>query len=148
MSEADGPVDGRTARALRTHESIVDACISLVEDGDLRPTAPRIADFTLQRTRLLEAITPVRRAANVHAPFSHEVTSRLQAGHDFLRSEVERVFATELTALEPAARTIRLDALDVTLSWPTWESLRALGGRSIEEARAVLTQMLEATLRE
>jgi AcrR family transcriptional regulator len=196
MSDTDGPLDGRTARALRTHESIVDACISLVEDGDLRPTAPRIAeragvsvrsvfqhfddleglyaavaerlvarvsvlvatvdpaadresriaDFTLQRTRLLEAITPVRRAANVHAPFSHEVTSRLQAGHDFLRSEVERVFAAELADLEPAARTIRLDALDVTLSWPTWESLRALGGRSIEEARAVLTQMVEATL--
>jgi AcrR family transcriptional regulator len=37
-------VDGRAARALRTRESIVDACIALVEEGDLRPTAPRIAE--------------------------------------------------------------------------------------------------------
>lgn len=190
-------LDGRTARALRTRESIVDACIGLVEDGDLRPTAPRIAeraqvsvrsvfqhfddleglyaavaerlvervavlvatvdpsadlasriaDFTLQRSRLLEAITPIRRAANVHAPFSEEVTSRLQAGHDFLRSEVERVFASELDGLDPATRTIRLDALDAILSWPTWESLRSLNGRSPDEARAVLTHLVEATLR-
>jgi TetR/AcrR family transcriptional regulator, regulator of autoinduction and epiphytic fitness len=38
------PPDGRAARALRTREAIVDACIALVEEGDLRPTAPRIAD--------------------------------------------------------------------------------------------------------
>ena len=37
------PADGRAARALRTREAIVEACIALVEDGDLRPTAPRIA---------------------------------------------------------------------------------------------------------
>ncbi len=38
------PADGRAARAVRTREAIVDACIVLVEEGDLRPTAPRIAD--------------------------------------------------------------------------------------------------------
>jgi len=38
------PADGRAARALRTREAIVDSCIALVEEGDLRPTAPRIAD--------------------------------------------------------------------------------------------------------
>lgn len=38
------PVDGRTARAVRTRDAIVDACIALVDSGDLRPTAPRIAD--------------------------------------------------------------------------------------------------------
>ena len=38
------PVDGRTARAVRTRDSLVDATIDLVEEGDLRPTAPRIAE--------------------------------------------------------------------------------------------------------
>jgi TetR/AcrR family transcriptional regulator, regulator of autoinduction and epiphytic fitness len=38
------PADGRAARAQRTREAIVDACIALVEQGDLRPTAPRIAE--------------------------------------------------------------------------------------------------------
>jgi TetR/AcrR family transcriptional regulator of autoinduction and epiphytic fitness len=39
----DPAVDGRAARALRTRRSIVDALLSLVEEGDLAPTAPRIA---------------------------------------------------------------------------------------------------------
>ena len=38
------PTDGRTLRSLRTREAIVDATIALLEQGDLRPTAPRVAD--------------------------------------------------------------------------------------------------------
>ena len=38
------PVDGRTARAVRTRDSLVDATIALVQAGDLKPTAPRIAE--------------------------------------------------------------------------------------------------------
>lgn len=38
------PTDGRAARALRTREAIVDACIAMVEEGDVRPTAPRLAE--------------------------------------------------------------------------------------------------------
>jgi AcrR family transcriptional regulator len=37
-------VDGRSARSARTRDAIVDACIELVADGDLRPTGPRIAE--------------------------------------------------------------------------------------------------------
>jgi TetR/AcrR family transcriptional regulator of autoinduction and epiphytic fitness len=37
-------VDGRIARSRRTREKLIDALISLIEDGDLRPTAPRIAE--------------------------------------------------------------------------------------------------------
>jgi AcrR family transcriptional regulator len=40
----DAPVDGRAARAQRTRRAIVDACIAMVEEGDLRPTAPRVAE--------------------------------------------------------------------------------------------------------
>ena len=42
--EAAEPLDGRTARAVRTREAIVDACISLLSEGDVRPSAPRIAE--------------------------------------------------------------------------------------------------------
>ena len=38
------PVDGRTARAMRTRDAIVAACVALVDAGDLKPTAPRIAE--------------------------------------------------------------------------------------------------------
>ena len=36
-------VDGRTARWERTRNAIVDAHVQLIQDGDLRPTADRIA---------------------------------------------------------------------------------------------------------
>jgi AcrR family transcriptional regulator len=36
-------VDGRTARSERTRKAIVDAHLQLIRDGDLRPTADRIA---------------------------------------------------------------------------------------------------------
>lgn len=38
------PIDGRTARAMRTRDRLVDATIELVDEGDVRPTAPRIAE--------------------------------------------------------------------------------------------------------
>lgn len=189
-------IDGRTARALRTREAIVDASIALVDEGDLRPTAPRIAEragvsvrsvfqhfddleglyaavadrlierlgllnlsvdasqplaarlpeVVHQRSILLEAITPIRRAAAVHAPFSHEVRARLQSGHDLLRTEIERLFATELDARGDAERVVLLDALDTVLSWPSWDNLRGLNGRSVDEARAVLHTMVAALL--
>jgi AcrR family transcriptional regulator len=44
VQESAAPIDGRAARAVRTRDAIVDACIALVEEGDLRPTAPRIAE--------------------------------------------------------------------------------------------------------
>ena len=44
MQESAAPIDGRAARAVRTRAAIVDSCVALVEAGDLRPTAPRIAE--------------------------------------------------------------------------------------------------------
>jgi AcrR family transcriptional regulator len=189
-------IDGRTARALRTREAIVDASIALVDEGDLRPTAPRIAEranvsvrsvfqhfddleglyaavgdrlverlayvgmsvsadlpveervteVVRQRSSLLEAITPIRRAATVHAPFSREVTARLQAGHDFLRQEVAAAFAPELDACAAAQRDELLSALDTTLSWACWDNLRTLNQCSADDARAVLLRMVNALL--
>ncbi|MCM4077061.1 TetR/AcrR family transcriptional regulator [Paractinoplanes hotanensis] len=43
MSPAQQRVDGRTARSERTRNAIVDAHLRLIGEGDLRPTADRIA---------------------------------------------------------------------------------------------------------
>jgi TetR/AcrR family transcriptional regulator, regulator of autoinduction and epiphytic fitness len=43
MSATPPRVDGRTARSERTRNAIVDAHVQLIHDGDLRPTADRIA---------------------------------------------------------------------------------------------------------
>jgi AcrR family transcriptional regulator len=189
------PVDGRTLRSLRTREAIVDACIGLLEEGDLRPTAPRVAEraavsvrsvfqhfddletlhasvaerlvdrvavlvvpvpadlpleqrldrFVHQRALLLEAVTPIRRAADVHGPFSTEITARLRAGQAFLRDELVRTFGPELDAAG-AARDELLDSLDAVLSWSTWEGLRAGIGRDQATAERVLRRLAAAVL--
>jgi TetR/AcrR family transcriptional regulator, regulator of autoinduction and epiphytic fitness len=43
MSATPPRVDGRTARSERTRNAIVDAHVRLIREGDLRPTADRIA---------------------------------------------------------------------------------------------------------
>lgn len=194
-SQALTAVDGRTLRSLRTREAIVDATIGLLEEGDLRPTAPRVADraavsvrsvfqhfddletlhaavaerlvdrvavlvvpippelpleerldrFVHQRALLLEAVTPIRRAAGVHGPFSTEITARLRDGQAFLRDEVARTFAPELE-VAGAERDDLLDSLDAVLSWATWETLRAVIGRDQVVAERVMRQLAAATL--
>src|SRR5262245_51457699 len=42
--DARGRVDGRTARAERTRNAIVEAHLALIGEGDLKPTGERIAD--------------------------------------------------------------------------------------------------------
>src|SRR5207245_4856968 len=37
-------VDGRLGRGARARTAVVDALLDLIEEGDLRPTAPRIAE--------------------------------------------------------------------------------------------------------
>jgi TetR/AcrR family transcriptional regulator of autoinduction and epiphytic fitness len=196
-SDTDAVVDGRTLRSMRTREAIVDATISLLEQGDLRPTAPRVAEaaavsvrsifqhfddletlhaavaerlvervslllvpispeaplderlasFVHQRALLLEAVSPIRRAADVHGPFSAEITARLRDGQAYLRAEVERTFAPELERAGDDRREL-LDALDGALAWRTWEGLRAGLQRDLDQAEAVLRRMARALLRD
>lgn len=189
------PIDGRTARSQRTRRAIVDACIALIDQGDLRPTAPRVAeragvsvrsvfqhfddleglfaavgdrvlerllglvlpidptiDFerrlpivVRQRTALLEAITPIRRASAVNAWDSLEVRNRLALGHAYLRLEIESAFARELLTAGPERLEV-LNALDAALSWPTWEQLRTTNGLDVDAAVGVVDRLCRATL--
>lgn len=190
------PADGRAARALRTREAIVDACIALVEEGDLRPTAPRIAErasvsvrsvfqhfddlpslhiavteriaermaalvvpvdatlpfddriarFVEQRANLLEAMTPFRVAAGVHGPFAPEIRRAMHAGSVFLRTEVEQVFAPELSRVPASVRAEVADALATASSWASWETLRTEWDDDPDRARAVLARLVRAVL--
>jgi AcrR family transcriptional regulator len=192
-------LDGRAARALRTREAIVDACIGMVEEGDLRPTAPRVAAradvsvrsvfqhfddlpslhsavsqriadrlvalvvptdpalpvpervaaFVGHRATLLEAITPFRRAAQVHGPFSPQIRDAITQGTDFLRREVEDTFAPELDAAGAEGSPARAElaaALAAASSWGTWDVLRTELGLDAEAATAVVVRSLRALL--
>jgi AcrR family transcriptional regulator len=174
----------------------VDACISLVEEGALRPTAPEVAeraevsvrsvfqhfadlpalhsavieriagrlevllapidtdmaleerlvDFVRHRAALLEALSPFRRAANVHAPFAPEVRDSVRVGVAYLRDEVVKAFQPELSARSDAERRELVDALVAALSWQMWDALRSESGCSIAAATAAVERIVRSLL--
>lgn len=190
-------VDGRLARGERARGAIVDALLALIDRGDLRPSAARVAEragvslrsvfqhfndveslfaaaasrqaervsrhvggvpdegplasrlgaFVRQRTQLLEAIAPVRRAAILMEPFSSELQRRLGAFRKLKADEVRRVFAPELARRSPAARRRLHSALVAASSWNMWQALRDHQGLSRAEARRALRLTLETLLR-
>jgi AcrR family transcriptional regulator len=193
---AKGARDGRTVRAERTRQALVDALLGLLNEGDLRPTAERIAEragvserslfqhfagrdamaqavaieqyhriastlepvdvelplperidaFVAERARLLEAISPVRRAALLLEPDSATVSGWLRSARRQKAAEVERVFGSELDGREPEARAVLLAALVAASAWTSWEALRRHQGLSAERARAAMRATLAGLL--
>jgi AcrR family transcriptional regulator len=196
--DAPAPRDGRNARAERTRLAVVEAMLDLIEDGDLQPSAARIAGragvslrsvfqhfddmesllaavaelqlarvfsdappvsadlplarrieaFVAQRARVLERISPVRRAALLSEPFSTAVASRLAWVRRRGRHDAEQVFAPELARRAAADRRDVVDALTVACSWSAWEALRAHQGLSPSRARRVIVRIVAALLKE
>jgi TetR/AcrR family transcriptional regulator of autoinduction and epiphytic fitness len=190
--------DGRTVRAERTRQALVDALLSLLYEGELRPTAERIAAragvserslfqhfadrealyqavalqqyervaptlepidvslplperidaFVAQRARLLEEVTPVRRAALLLEPESEVVSGWLQSTRRQKAREVERAFGAELDELGRRERDTVLAALVAASAWTSWESLRAHQGLSVERAQAAMRRAVASLLGE
>ncbi len=193
---AKGQRDGRTVRAERTRQALVDALLALLYEGQLQPTAERISaragvserslfqhfadrealyqavavqqyerivptldpidvslplperieSFVAQRARLLETVTPVRRAALLLEPESEVVAGWLQSTRRQKAREVERVFGPELEQVEPARRGVLLAALVAASAWTAWEGLRAHQRLSEDRARAAMRATLTALL--
>lgn len=194
-THVEEPIDGRTARAVRTKDAIVDATLALIDEGDLRPTGPRIAEragvsvrsifqhfddldalfsavgekvvvriaalirpidpeaslddrtaaFLEQRSMVVESLTPVLRAALVHAASSTVIRGQFENGHQFLVAQIDEVFAGEIAAAGDEGTVLR-DGLVVALSWPSWDMLRGAQGRSVDQARDVAAAMVRALL--
>jgi TetR/AcrR family transcriptional regulator, regulator of autoinduction and epiphytic fitness len=193
---AKGQRDGRTVRAERTRQALVDALLALLYEGQVQPTAERIsaragvserslfqhfADrealyqavavqqyerivptldpidvslpleeridaFVAQRGRLLETVTPVRRAALLLEPESEVVSSWLQSTRRQKAREVERVFRPELEAIDQKERGVLVAALVAASAWTAWEGLRAHQGLSEDRARRAMRATLAALL--
>jgi AcrR family transcriptional regulator len=100
--------------------------------------ARRIATLVDSRAELYEAVTPVRRAALLSAHDSPTIAANLQRVDRRLRRQLEAVF--------PTVDGDTLEALDATLSWDTWNRLRAAQGCAPARAKRVLTHMVTALL--
>jgi TetR/AcrR family transcriptional regulator of autoinduction and epiphytic fitness len=104
----------------------------------------RLSIFVEARTTMLEAVTPIRRAALLHEPFSAEIARRLKWTRDTAQRETAAVFANEIGA-SPDKQVVA--ALHAITDWYTWETLRRHQGLSVEESRLVMARMLRALLK-
>ena len=189
-------LDGRVARSARTRRAVVDALLDLLGEGDLRPTAARIAEragvslrlvfhhfddleeiyseladrqaervkpltvpiavsiplarriegFSAQRGRLLETLSPVRRAAVLMEPFRPALAGRLKHARDLTRAATLAAFAPELSKLAAYEKRATIAALDVATCWVAWEQMRRHQGLSETEARGVMATTIRALL--
>jgi len=189
-------IDGRLARSARTRHAVVDALLDLLGEGDLRPTAARIAEragvslrlvfhhfddleaiyseladrqaervkpltvpisvtlplplriekFSAQRGRLLETLSPVRRAAVLMEPFRPALAKRLKHARDLTRAAAIAAFAPELSNLDANEKRATIAALDVATSWIAWEQTRRHQGLSETDARGVMATTIRALL--
>ncbi|HEY8173588.1 MAG TPA: TetR/AcrR family transcriptional regulator [Dehalococcoidia bacterium] len=190
--------DGRAERSERTRAAVVEALLSLIDEGVLRPTAPRIAEragvslrtvfhhyedmealfataadmqlkrimalaaplprdgaledridaLAMSRSRLHEAVSPVRRAALLVEHESPTIAERLRWVRDLGRRELARVFEIELAAREPTDRRELLEALTAATSWSCWEALRTHQGLTLPAARRAMARTVRALLTE
>src|SRR3954452_20572444 len=102
------------------------------------PVDERVQAFVAQRARVLERVTPVRRAALLLEPSSDTIAGWLRAVRDGAAVEVAGVFAPELEGRSRADRDQLLAALVTAAAWPAWESLRAHQGLSPGRAEAAM----------
>jgi TetR/AcrR family transcriptional regulator, regulator of autoinduction and epiphytic fitness len=113
---------------------------------DTGPLEDRLAAFIDQRARVLEFITPTRRAGLLVEHESPVMRRNLDAMRAVKRAEVERVFAIELAACPPRERRRVAAALAAASAWSTWETLRAHQRLSPREAARVMAETMSALL--
>lgn len=108
------------------------------------PLGPRTAALATRWSTLHEWVTPVRRVAHLHEPFSEEVARRLAWIRGLASTEIEMALEPELGPLQAEERGLVVAALSAALSWETWHEFRQRRGLTPEAARATLIRMLEA----
>jgi len=110
------------------------------------PLAERVALLAKRWCVLNERVTPVRRVALLHEPFSEEIARRLSWIRGVARSEIESTFAAELDAADGPARTRAVAALCAIASWETWNEVRTRHVLDSEGAQQTVASMMTAIL--
>jgi AcrR family transcriptional regulator len=110
------------------------------------PFARRVEEFSAQRGRLLETLSPVRRAAVLMEPFRPALAKRLKLARDLMRAAAIAAFAPELSKLAVDEKRATVAALDVVTSWVAWEQMRRHQGLSETDARSVMATTIRALL--
>lgn len=116
-----------------------------VIDADA-PFDERLDAVVVQRVRVYEWITPVRRAALLMEPTLESVRDALEAVRARKRADAARVFAREIEARPVEQRAAVQAALAAVTCWSAWDALRAQQGLGVDEAAAALRHAVRAVL--
>jgi AcrR family transcriptional regulator len=143
---AQPTLDGRTARAARTREAVVRALLGLIAEGDLRPTAGRIAERA--GISLRSVYVHFDDLDDLFVAASHEQRARV-AG--IVRAlPTDGPFATRLAAfVEQRARVLEAVApvaKATALQAPTSPALAAASRWARHQGRAELERIFEIEL--
>ncbi|SRR5579885_1344464 len=110
------------------------------------PFNRRVELLIERQTRMLEGITPFRRATQVHEPYSAEIAKSQARARKEAREMVYQALRPEIDTFSAAERRKLLDALHMVLAWPSWETLRRHYGRSPRDARDTVRRVVAAIL--
>ena len=108
--------------------------------------ADRVAALVDERARLFEEITPMRRAALQFAGVSDLVAEQLANSRQWLRDELEEVFARELGRRPAAERRDILAGVAMSTSWESWNLLRTVEGCSVARTRRIVARLVTRQL--
>ncbi|HWF00172.1 MAG TPA: TetR/AcrR family transcriptional regulator [Caulobacteraceae bacterium] len=98
----------------------------------------RLMEIGRRRARVFEKIGPYQRAAVVH----RRLSAVLAADHARLVTSARAIIEQALPA-EVRERPILADALDLVLSFETWDRLRTAQGLSVEAATGVIAAIVQ-----
>lgn len=112
------------------------------------PLGARFVAFVEHHTRMLEAMTPFRRAGCVLEYSMPMVAASLRRARRDTVGTIAEVLKPEIYRLLPAARKELIAGLHTICCWPSWENLRVVHRFNQTAARQVMAQSALALLRE
>ena len=133
----------RAAIARQTERFAPLAALADDRSGTLDERIDRIIDV---RLRLYEAVGATRRAAIQRAASNPILADQLERTRVLLDRQVEALFAPELDALDPAVRATVAPALDLLLTFESYDQLRRTRRLSGADTRRVLRATLTRLL--
>ncbi len=108
------------------------------------PRRSRIDALAAQRFRLFDAVAAAATVSRMRAPFTPTLAAVLAQNRAYLREQVRKLFAVELSAMEDARAVEVLAAADVLTSFEAHQLLRHDHEFGVERARAVMAGALDA----
>jgi AcrR family transcriptional regulator len=140
VEQADGLVDGRIARGLRTRRRVAEALVALLEDGNADPTAKQIASRAGVSLRLV-----FHHFDDLDDLYRSVAAMQAERHWNEPRRRLAVTFAPEIGAAGGGGSDL-LEALDLVASWEAWDRLRSLKGLSPTAARRRVTVAMAALL--